>query len=131
MKSPSTMIVSMWLCLAVAWAPFDKILAASSFADSSAERVLLQKNLATDVIPPLTSSASPLFRDVPSISGRYSVGDMTFLPYFGAGFGAGYTSELDRSFAPSLQHQQNMTIGGQSELGMVPNEFQMGIRIPF
>ena len=68
-----------------------------------------------------------MFRDVPSINGRYSVGDMTLLPYIGAEFGVGYTSELDRSSAPSVQHQQNAT-SGQSA---VPNEFQMGVRIPF
>jgi hypothetical protein len=56
---------------------------------------------------------------------------MTFLPYIGAGFGAGYNSELDRTLAPNLQPQQNLNAGGLQGQNMVPNEFQMGIRIPF
>jgi hypothetical protein len=80
---------------------------------------------------PVTPSANSLFRDVPSLSGRYSAGGMTLLPYIGAGFGAGYSSELNRAFAPNLEPQQNLNLGGPLGQKMVPNEFQLGIRIPF
>lgn len=80
---------------------------------------------------PLKPSVGSLFREVPSISGRYSVGDMTLFPYIGAGYGGGYSSELDRAIAPIPQPQQNLSFGNQMGQTMVPNEFQMGIRIPF
>lgn len=92
----------------------------------------LQKDAGSDsATMPLTPSANSLFRDVPSLSGRYSAGGMTLFPYIGAGFGAGYSSELDRAFAPNLEPQQNLNLGGPLGQKMVPNEFQMGIRIPF
>lgn len=106
--------------------------AAPTLVGSRAELSSSLKNARPeDGTPPLISSRSSLFRDVPSVSGRYSVGDMTFLPYIGAGFGSGYTSELDRAFAPNLPPQQNTNVGGPLGPSMVPNEFQMGIRIPF
>lgn len=109
-----------------------RTLAAPTLVGNSAELSPSQKNTRTEVATtPVTPSSGSLFRDVPALSGRYAVGDMTFLPYIGAGFGAGYTSELDRAFAPNLQPQQNMNLGGQPGQSMVPNEFQMGVRIPF
>jgi len=70
-------------------------------------------------------------RDIPSISGRYSFGGKTFMPYIGAGFSGGYSSEFSRSMAnPSPEPTEQ---GNKNYLGQVssPNEFQMGLRIPF
>jgi hypothetical protein len=86
----------------------------------------------------LTPSASPgpstpsnVFRDIPSISGGYSVGGTTLKPYIGAGFGSGYASELDRSLNHSPSTQTDSGVRSLFGQGLTPNEFQMGIRIPF
>jgi hypothetical protein len=52
-------------------------------------------------------------------------------PYIGAGFGNGYGSDLERSLngGPSIQTDPGLrSLFGQ---GLAPNEFQMGIRLPF
>ena len=75
--------------------------------------------------------ASLSVRDIPSISGRYSFGGKTLMPYIGAGFSGGYSSEFSRSMAnPSPAPTEQ---GNKNYLGQVssPNEFQMGLRIPF
>jgi hypothetical protein len=77
------------------------------------------------------SMSSKVFRDIPSISGDYSVGGTTLMPYIGAGFGSGYASDLERSLhgGPSIQTDSGLrNLFGPSH---TPNEFQMGIRIPF
>lgn len=82
-------------------------------------------------VPSEPSTSSKVFRDIPSISGDYSVGGTTLMPYIGAGFGSGYTSELDRSLSggSSIQTESGLrTLFGQ---GLTPSEFQMGVRIPF
>ena len=120
------------LTVALALVHSDRTFAAHTLIGNSASVFSLQDNTGTDVSPtPFTPSAGSLFRDVPSLSGHFLTGDRTFLPYIGAGFGAGYNSELDRTFAPNLQPQQNLNLGGRPGQNMVPNEFQMGIRIPF
>ena len=82
-------------------------------------------------IMPDLAAPSTFFREVPSISGQYSFGGRPVLPYLGAGFGNGYTSDLDRS----LNHPRSTAVdsGFRTQLGqgLAPNEFQMGIRIPF
>jgi hypothetical protein len=53
------------------------------------------------------------------------------MPYIGAGFGSGYTSDLDRSLSggPSILTDSGLrSLFGQS---LAPSEFQMGIRVPF
>lgn len=82
-------------------------------------------------VSPGSSMPSKVFRDIPSISGDYSVGGTTVMPYIGAGFGSGYASDLDRSLSgnPSIQTDSSLrSLFGQS---LTPSEFQMGIRIPF
>ena len=83
------------------------------------------------IAPPSASASSSNFHDIPSISGRYSIGGRTLLPYIGAGFSGGYSSEFNRSLggvppAPS-------DFGPRSQFGqsVSPNEFQLVIRIPF
>ena len=80
---------------------------------------------------PSYSPSSSIFRDIPSISGRYSVGGRTVMPYIGAGFGGGYTSELNRSLTGPPPVQSDVGLRSQLGQGLSPNEFQMGIRIPF
>ena len=79
----------------------------------------------------LSSPSSSMFRDIPSISGRYSVGGRTIMPYLGAGFGGGYTSELNRSLTGPPPVQSDVGLRSPLGQGLSPNEFQMGLRIPF
>jgi hypothetical protein len=79
-----------------------------------------------------SSAASPTdVRNIPSISGQYSIGGKTVLPYIGAGFSGGYGSELNRSLggAPPIQND----VGLRSHFGqnVSPNEFRLGVHIPF
>ena len=123
-------IISLTITLALIQS--DRTFAAHTLAGNSGSVFSLEDKTGTDVATmPITPSAGSLLRDVPSLSGHYSAGNMNFLPYIGAGFGAGYNSELDRTFAPNLQPQQNLNLGGLPGQRMIPNEFQMGIRIPF
>jgi hypothetical protein len=109
-------------------------------ADSSAPVAIGKLNppgLSNDVAghapsaPPGSSTPSNVFRDIPSISGGYSVGGTTLKPYLGAGFGSGYASELDRSLNHSPSPQTDSGVRSLFGQGLTPNEFQMGIRIPF
>lgn len=81
--------------------------------------------------PSTQSASSAIFRDIPSISGRYSVGGKTIMPYVGAGFGGGYSSEADRSLGSVPPAQGDSGLRSQFGQGLSPNEFQMGVRIPF
>lgn len=59
------------------------------------------------------------------------------MPYIGAGFGGGYTTELDRSLhvVPSASSTSSVSAaaGSKDLLGptLIPNEVQLGIRFPF
>ncbi len=100
---------------------------------SKSEQAAAQQSIARQALPtnPDQSTTATVFRDVPSISGQYSVGGTTLMPYLGAGFGSGYASERDRSLNSPLS--PNLDSGLRSQFGQsfAPNEFQMGIRIPF
>jgi hypothetical protein len=121
-----------FLGLALQFSPAESCLASPVLTGNSMNSSSLQGKNAADIpTPSAGSSVGPLFRDVPSLSGRYTLRGMTFLPYIGAGFSGGYASEFDRALTPNPQPQPNANIGGLSGQGMVPNEFQMGIRIPF
>jgi hypothetical protein len=67
------------------------------------------------------------------LSGRLQVSEQTLIPYVGAGFGGGFVTERDRALGPSSAFPQQNLLGDSLGLGkgMMPNEFQMGIRIPF
>lgn len=79
-----------------------------------------------------SAGGSSLLRNVPTLSKRYSVRGTTLVPYVGAGFGSGYASDLDRSLnaAPlSAPYDSGLrSLFGQS---LIPNEVQLGIRLPF
>ena len=120
------------LTVGLALSQLDTTLAAPTLIGNNSGTLSLQGRAGANIATkPVTPSAGSLFRDVPSLSERYSVREMRVLPYIGAGFGAGYTSELDRTLAPNVPPQHNLNLGGQLGQSMVPNEFQLGIRIPF
>lgn len=85
----------------------------------------------TEIAVPSQSASSTVFRDIPSINGRYSLGGRTVLPYVGAGFGGGYASEFNRSLGGAPPIQTDSGLRSQLGQGFSPNEFQMGVRIPF
>ena len=76
-------------------------------------------------------TASKAFRDIPSISGDYSVKGTRIMPYIGAGFGHGYSSDVDRSLNISPTGQTDPGLRSLFGQGLTPSEFQMGFRIPF
>ena len=76
-------------------------------------------------------TASKTFRDIPSISGNYTVKGTRIMPYIGAGFGHGYTSDVDRSLNSSPSTQTDPGLRSLLGQGLTPSEFQMGLRIPF
>ena len=76
-------------------------------------------------------AASQAFRDIPSISGDYSVKGTRIMPYIGAGFGHGYSSDVDRSLNSSPSGQTDPGLRSLFGQGLTPSEFQMGLRIPF
>lgn len=80
---------------------------------------------------PSEPASSAYFRDVPSIIGRYSIGGRALLPYLGAGFSGGYGSELNRSWGGTPSTYTDFGLRSQFGQSVSPNEFQMGIRIPF
>jgi hypothetical protein len=82
-------------------------------------------------LPPGSSTPSNVFRDIPSISGDYSVGGTRLKPYIGAGFGSGYASDLDRSLNGGSSTQTESGSRRLFEQGLTSSEFQMGIRFPF
>jgi hypothetical protein len=80
---------------------------------------------------PSEPASSAYFRDVPLISGRYSIAGRALLPYLGAGFSGGYGSELNRFLGGAPPTQSDFGLRNQLGQGVSPNEFQMGVRIPF
>ncbi|WHZ24072.1 MAG: hypothetical protein OJF47_003184 [Nitrospira sp.] len=81
--------------------------------------------------PAVSDQRLDLFRQTPTLSGRLQINEQTVIPYIGAGFGGGYATERDRALGPSSAFPQQHLLGESLSKGMVPNEFQMGIRIPF
>jgi hypothetical protein len=79
----------------------------------------------------LSDQSSRLLREPPTVTGEVHVGDRTFIPYVGAGFGGGYATERDRMLGPDQTLQQKNILGNTSGGGYLPNEFHMGLRIPF
>jgi hypothetical protein len=80
---------------------------------------------------PSASASSADVRDIPSISGRYAIGGRTLLPYIGAGFAGGYNSEFNRSLSGAPPSQSEFGLRSQFGQSVSPNEFQLGVRIPF
>ena len=83
------------------------------------------------IVAPSASASSADVRDVPSISGRYLLGGKILLPYVGAGFSGGYGSEFNRSLGGEFPASSDLGLRSQFGPGVSPNEFQLGVRIPF
>lgn len=83
------------------------------------------------IVAPSIDASSADVRDIPSISGRYSIGGRTLLPYLGAGFSGGYSSEFNRSLNGPPPAQNDLGLRSQFGQSLSPNEFQLGVRIPF
>ncbi len=85
--------------------------------------------------PPIVTPSAPAssldFRDVPSISGRYSIGGRALLPYVGAGFSGGYGSEFNHALGGVPPALSDFGLRSQFGQSVSPSELQMGIRIPF
>jgi hypothetical protein len=82
-------------------------------------------------LAPGLSKPQTVFRDVPSISGEYSVAGTTLMPYVGAGFYNGYTTDLDRSLHILPSNSPDAGLRGMFGQNLAPSEFQWGVRIPF
>lgn len=82
-------------------------------------------------LPPGSGFSPQYLREVPSISGQYSIGETTVMPFLGAGFGGGYASDLDRSMNNEFSTPADSGLRSRVGQGLVPNEFRLGIRIPF
>ena len=140
MKHQAAIVSAMCLMGLLSFPPAGAAIDGSPAAGSVTVRAIGkmdQHALKSDVVgqPPAVptgpSTSSKVFRDIPSISGDYSVGGTTLMPYIGAGFGSGYASDIERSLngGPTVQTDSGLrTLFGQ---GLTPSEFQMGIRIPF
>jgi hypothetical protein len=81
--------------------------------------------------PALNDRSQDIIRQTPTLSGRLQLSQQTLLPYIGAGFGGGFVTERDRAMGPSSVIPQQNLLGESLGKGVMPNEFQMGIRIPF
>ncbi|MGA6827307.1 hypothetical protein ACO9S2_06780 [Nitrospira sp. NS4] len=82
-------------------------------------------------LPPGAGLSSQTIQEVPSISGRYRIGGTTVMPYLGAGFGGGFTSDVDRSINNGRSIPADPGLRSVLGQNLAPNEFRMGIRIPF
>ena len=82
-------------------------------------------------LAPGLDNPQTMFRDVPSISGAYSVGGTTLKPYVGAGFTNGYATDLDRSLNLSSSSSTDTSLRGMFGQHAAPSEVQLGVRIPF
>lgn len=93
--------------------------------DPSAESPGLPRSM------PMPDRSETLLREPPTIHGELQFGEQTLIPYVGAGFGGGYVTEQDRMLGPDPTLQNKNILGDGSGKGYMPNEFQMGVRIPF
>ena len=82
-----------------------------------------------------SAGSSTVFREPPSLSTRYTLSGHTVLPYVGVGYGAGEPIDANRSMMRehggqgSLQEDRILRdLVGKS---VMPNEFQLGVKIPF
>ncbi len=93
--------------------------------------VRTQPPSALSQLPTVNDRGQDIFRQTPTLSGRLDVSEQTLIPYVGAGFGGGFVTERDRALGPSSGFPQQNLLGESLSKGMMPNEFQMGIRFPF
>ena len=76
-----------------------------------------------------------VFSEPPTLAGRYIWNGSTVIPYIGLGFGGGETTDMTRTITrqSALQNsiQQDRLMSDVLGKTLVPNEFQLGVRIPF
>ena len=106
-------------------------LAESSAASPAGSELWTKTSIDGPLAPALPDQRADLFRQSPVLSGRLRVSEQTLIPYIGAGFGGGYVTERDRALIPQPTLPQQNLFGESMGKSMMPNEFQMGIRIPF
>ena len=82
-------------------------------------------------LQPSSGFSAQSWREVPSISGQYSIGGTTVMPFLGAGFGGGYASDVDRSMKSGFSTPADPGLRSWVGQSLVPNEFRLGVRIPF
>jgi hypothetical protein len=81
-------------------------------------------------LPSTADQSRSVFRQAPALTGRFELNNQTFFPFIGAGFGGGYTNDRDRALGSNgLFH--NPAQSGDLGKNMMPNEFNLGLRIPF
>ena len=133
--------VSMFLVTALA-SPTQSVAAEDPAMADSAPREEVNSQLSSStlthdvpiqppIVVPSTAASSADVRDIPSIHGRYSLGGRMLLPYIGAGFAGGYGSEFNRSLNGAPPTQSDVGLRSQFGQSVSPNEFQLGVRIPF
>jgi hypothetical protein len=91
----------------------------------------IQSPSAVSQLPTVNDRGQDIGRQTPTLSGRLQLSQQTLIPYVGAGFGGGFVTERDRAMGSSSMFPQQNLLGESLGKGMMPNEFQMGIRIPF
>jgi hypothetical protein len=86
----------------------------------------------TSILP---GQSNRLFSQPPTLSSRYTLQGTTLMPYIGLGFNGGNLRDSSGTLIPqsglagSLQDDRLLRDGlGRTAM---PNEFQLGIRIPF
>ncbi|MBI4000447.1 MAG: hypothetical protein HY348_01520 [Nitrospira defluvii] len=117
------LLVVIWAGVAFAENPLNELPA------WSASRI--QSPSALPQPPTVNDRGQDIIRQTPTLSGRLQLSEQTLIPYVGAGFGGGFVTERDRALGPSSVFPQQNILGESLGKGMMPNEFQMGIRIPF
>lgn len=72
-------------------------------------------------------------RTLPTLSKQILLGGTTFVPYIGAGFSGGFATEWDRSLNAASSLSSSLFNSGLKSFsqGVIPNEVQLGIRLPF
>jgi hypothetical protein len=110
--------------------------ATSSIAASSGAVMVTEAATGQGPSASVPGESVVFLRTVPSLSKQISVGGTKLMPYIGAGFGGGHLTEFDRSLhaSPSFSSSSGSTNAGLRSLfgpHLIPNEVQLGIRVPF
>lgn len=113
----------MWAGMALAESPLNEL---PAWSESR-----IQSSSALSQLPTVNDRGQDIVRQTPTLSGRLQLSQQTLIPYVGAGFGGGFVTERDRAMGSSPMFPQQNLLGESLGKGMMPNEFQMGIRIPF
>lgn len=80
---------------------------------------------------PVPDGAAARLSDPPTVTGQVTVGTHRVRPYIGAGYGNGYTSELDRALSGQSPAGLDTNLRNLFGPSLVPSEVRLGIRIPF